>query len=280
MMANDTSTQHSILSRENIMSTDSKTETTQAPASSDNKTVFGPLGKYAAVAVIMVSIIVTTAIMLDKQLQSVDDKIAVIEDEVANIHTAEANFSAETNAAPVTTTETPDVVATEESTSEVVAVVEVVEAPQAADVYVATAPATNKPATAESSVTAASEPVQAAAVEKPEVIEEKHTVATENVAKVRQQQLATENQQRIKTYKQEQKKHMSEMFARIKILEAQQLDRYKANQDGQVVRLREQIGQQQQMIETLILRNKELFDMRAASMQRNQDNREQTINRI
>jgi len=208
--------------------------------------------------------------------------IAVIEDEVANIHTAEANFSAETNAAPVTTTETPDVVATKESTSEVVAVVEVVETPQAADVYVATAPATNKPATAESSVTttAASELAQAAAVEKPEVIEEKHTAATENVAKVRQQQLATENQQRIKTYKQEQKKHMSEMFARIKILEAQQLDRYKANQDGQVVRLREQIGQQQQMIETLILRNKELFDMRAASMQRNQDNREQTINRI
>jgi len=73
---------------------------------------------------------------------------------------------------------------------------------------------------------------------------------------------------------------MTEMFARINTLESQRLDRYKANQDGQIVRLRKQISQQQHMIETLVLRNKDLFDMRAANMQRHQENRKQVLNRI
>ncbi len=39
------------------------TETKPTNNATDNKAVFGPLGKYAVIAVIMVSIIVTTAIM-------------------------------------------------------------------------------------------------------------------------------------------------------------------------------------------------------------------------
>ena len=70
------------------------------------------------------------------------------------------------------------------------------------------------------------------------------------------------------------------MFARIKALESKQLDTYKANQDSQVVRLREQISQQQQMIEALIVRNKDQFELRSTSVQRNQANREQMLNRI
>ena len=65
--------------------------TTKAPAVNDNKAVFAPLGKYAVVAVFMVSIIVTTAIMLDKQLNTVDEKIAAIETEVTEMHTIDAN---------------------------------------------------------------------------------------------------------------------------------------------------------------------------------------------
>ena len=70
------------------------------------------------------------------------------------------------------------------------------------------------------------------------------------------------------------------MFERIKALEAQQLDRYKANQDDQIGRLREQIAKQQAMIESLVLRNENLFELRSANIQRNQDNREQLLNRI
>ncbi len=73
---------------------------------------------------------------------------------------------------------------------------------------------------------------------------------------------------------------MTEMFTRIESLESEQLDQYKARQEKQIERLRGQITQQQQMIETLILRNKNGFDLRAASMQRRQAKREQMLNRI
>ena len=89
-----------------------------------------------------------------------------------------------------------------------------------------------------------------------------------------------ERQARIESYKLEQKQHMAEMFSRIKTLEAQQLDKYKASQDKQIERLRQQIARQEQLIEELILRNKDRFDMRAASMQRSQSNRAEMLNRI
>ncbi len=101
----------------------------------------------------------------------------------------------------------------------------------------------------------------------------------------RQSQSVADNQykqwpSRIEAYKLEQKQHMTERLTRIKSLESEQLDQYKVRQEKQIERLREQITQQQQMIETLILRNQERFDMRAASMQRHQARRAQMLNRI
>jgi len=60
------------------------TEQTKTPAS--NRAVFGPLGKYAIVAVFIVSIIVTTAIMLEKQLGTTEERLAAIQTE---LHIAE-----------------------------------------------------------------------------------------------------------------------------------------------------------------------------------------------
>ncbi len=105
-------------------------------------------------------------------------------------------------------------------------------------------------------------------------------VAIKNSTQMHQAERLQKNQARIKAYKLEQKQHLAEIFTRIKALESKQLERYKANQDGRIVRLRKQISEQHQMIETLVLRNKELFELRAANIQRNQDNREQTLNRI
>ena len=66
------------------MTNESKTEetksaeTTTETKTNNNKAIFGPLGKYAVVAVIIVGIIVTTAVMLDKQM-AVEEEIAAIE---------------------------------------------------------------------------------------------------------------------------------------------------------------------------------------------------------
>ena len=262
------------------MTTETKTET---PATSDNKAVFGPLGKYAAVAVIMVGIIVTTALMLDRQLQSVDEQIAAIEKEVASIHAAEASIpeqtaTVETAAADVEVTEIEVI---EEATSETVAVVEAaVETPAAATETATAAAVAETPAVQETAAPVAVVATTEATIATAPAAPFEMATAKNNAAQAHQEQLAKENQARIDAYKQEQKQHMSEMFARIKTLESQQLDRYKANQDSQIVRLRKQISQQQQMIEALVLRNRELFELRAANMQRSQNNREQALNRI
>lgn len=263
------------------MTTENTTEKTETPEISSNKAVFGPLGKYAAVAVIMVSLIVTTAIMLDRQLQSVDEQIATIEEEVASIHAAE--------------TSTHEVI-TAVTTTAAAADTEISEAQVADDVTDKTVAATETYVEIPAAKTAVTETVATSVAEAPvtqEVIATTETTATttpaaqfemaaieNNAAQAHQAQRVKANQARINAYKQEQKKHMSEMFARINTLESQQLDRYKANQDSRIVRLREQIAQQQQMIEALVLRSKKLFELRAASMQRSQDNREQALNRI
>jgi len=73
---------------------------------------------------------------------------------------------------------------------------------------------------------------------------------------------------------------MSDLFARIKTLEAQQLDQYKSNQGKQVDRLRKRVTQQQYLIEELIARNKKWFELRTANVQRSQARREDILNRI
>jgi len=258
------------------MTTETKSETTTTPAGNDNRAVFGPLGKYAMVAVIMVSVIVTTAIMLDRQLKSVDEQIAAIEEEVADMHTAAIEVSPpEENIA--------ETAVKEEATVETVATVATPAVAEPA------APAVTEETAAEvvEAATAEAQPVPQIAAA-PETTE--NTVSatatqfemanTENAAQARHEQLAKENQARIEAYKLEQKKHMTDMFARIKTLESQQLGRYKTSQNSQIARLRKQITQQQEMIEALVIRNKDLFDMRAAAMQHNQDKREQVLNRI
>ena len=103
------------------MATTKKSEPATTPTVNDNKTVFAPLGKYAVVAVVMVSIIVTTAIMLDKQLNTVEEKIAAIKTEVVETHTIDSTTTdTATSNAPVeivaSTSETSTTIETKEIT--------------------------------------------------------------------------------------------------------------------------------------------------------------------
>ncbi len=100
--------------------------TTDSTPKTDNKSTFAPLGKYAAIAVIMVSVIVTTAIMLDKQLNSVEQELAAIESEVASLNNTETTALVESN--PETKTE-QDAVAAVETVGGTARVVNVLSAP-------------------------------------------------------------------------------------------------------------------------------------------------------
>ena len=273
------------------MTTEKISEDTTPTTTNDNKAVFAPLGKYAAVAVIMVGIIITTAIMLDKQLKTVEEQLAELESEAAAAYatesdtttdaivanketsaTAETNTTAKAETKAEATSETVAVAAAPIATPVAIPVKTAIEAPTA-EVLVAQETATTADVTEISNNT-----VQTRSAAELELATAETSAQTSS--KTRQAQLAKENQARIDAFKAEQKKNMSEMFARIKTLEAQQLNRYKANQDDQITRLRKQITEQQQQIESLVLRNKDLFDLRAANVQRVQANREQVLNRI
>ena len=262
-----------------------KTENT----TNDNKTVFGPLGKYAVVAVIMVSIIVTTAIMLNKQLGTVEEQLAVMASEVAENNAAISRNMATTEISDATVSsstiseaqETAEVAEAEVAPVEVQATeIQAVEIQatevQAAEILVATEN-TSKEAVSEAIVSTEQTSSTDVAVIEP--------AKSKNSAEIYQAQRATtkrdqERQARIESYKLEQKQHMTEMFARVKLLESKQLDQYKIQQDKHIERLRQRITEQEQLIEALILRNKERVDFRAANMQRSQSNREKVLNRI
>ena len=51
-----------------------------------------PLGKYAAVAVLLVVVLVTTAIMVDKRLNSVESQIAELESEAVQLNGTSPGF--------------------------------------------------------------------------------------------------------------------------------------------------------------------------------------------
>ena len=245
------------------------TETKPANTSNtNNQSVFAPLGKYAVVAVIMVSIIVTTAIMLDKQLNVIDKQILVIDNDVKNINKTDVVI---TDAADQTLNDvnTPivenEIKIDTEETEKTVA-----EAKITTDQKKLTDTKANH--NTKQDITT--------------VIETTAMVTTEsnnNSLENNKAKSTISNKQQSKdrfTFKLEQKQRMTDMFARIQALEAQQLNQYKINQGKQIARLRNQVTNQQELIETLILRNKDLFELRAANVQRNQTNREKILSRI
>jgi hypothetical protein len=281
------------------------TSTTTRNKVNDNKAVFGPLGKYAVVAVIMVGLIVTTAIVLDKELGTAEEKLAAVENEVAATNAVDSEttekvehseaaasitVAAETSEAQDTTelaeieTGAAHVQASSGETGEVQ--VHETKAPIAVETNETIATVKETVADSSSYTEQASNAVPAISTQTTAKIESARTdTKAKNSFQERQSQSVADNQykqwpSRIEAYKLEQKQHMTERLTRIKSLESEQLDQYKVRQEKQIERLREQITQQQQMIETLILRNQERFDMRAASMQRHQARREQILNRI
>jgi len=231
--------------------------TTDSTPKTDNKSTFAPLGKYAAIAVIMVSIIVTTAIMLDKQLNSVERELAAIESEVASLHNTET--AAVVDSDPETKTEQVAMAAVE---PEVNATQEL--------------PAN----TQDINPTAAVEKTAANTQDTTTTVAVENTPSNDTQVSAVQNENEQKTNDRIVAYKLEQKSRMADMYARIKALESKQLEQYKSNQNKQVEQRRTRVSQQEHLIEELIARNNEWFELRTANVQRNQARREAILNRI
>ncbi len=288
------------------MNTETKSENTSTTIDNktNNKALFGPLGKYAIAGVFMFSIMITTVILLNKQLGTAAEHVAAIEKEFVESKANELTASIDTTSAIESennqTQDTIEAAEVEVTPVEVEATaVKTAEVPAAdankvpvaleATDTVTTAEKTASdtgPNTEQASTAAQQAPSTAHVATQVAIIEPaKADTVVKNTVQTPLPQLATGNQEqqwqtRIQAHKLEQKQRMTEMFSRIRSLESEHLDQYKIHQDEHVGHLREQIARQQELIEELILRNKESYEMREASMQRHQTNREQILNRI
>ena len=64
---------------------------------SDHKLILAPLAKYGVVAVVIVGIIITTAIMMDREFNEIDAQVAAIESEIAQQNQLEQQSEHENN---------------------------------------------------------------------------------------------------------------------------------------------------------------------------------------
>lgn len=279
--------------------------------------VFRPLGNYAMIAVALVAIIVTTAIMLDDKQASVEDQLAEIEREVQSMnaelaladHNAEVNTSSEQNKLEVSsnadTSEvvkstasqneqavSPKITLAETATAEsietgITTQITSTEAP-VAEVVTGVESATSSnltPSNLTNGTTAiamhharkASSFDKALQVRQ-DAQQRAETLKTE--AKARTDKQIAESEERVVTVKAENKQRISDNFTRISDLESQRLDAYRTEQDEKIARLRAQVDAQQKAIEALISNHNAQYELRAASIEQKRSHRQEVLNRI
>lgn len=226
---------------------------------SDRRLILGPLIIYGLVAFVVAGIIVTTAIVIDKEYNQIDNQVADLKLELEQ---QQAEQLTEPNAIQTSeSTEEPRI----EETSRVNNANEAVEITTLeADTTIATAKATTP---AETTPLQLSPPVQvtppaAAPITSAVTIPEQITGEDAFDPRKRMQTRIAEH---------------NELMARQ---DQEHLKTFKASQAKQIEWLREQLVKQQKRIDDIEKRNLETYEMREAAIKRMQDAREQSLNRI
>jgi hypothetical protein len=234
-----TTTKKETVENKTAVSEEAQQEEVQQETTSDYKILYAPLAKYGVIAILMVSIIVTTAIMMDREFNDIDSQVTALETEIALQNQAEqlseqaSTESVATSEEPVT--ETPDAFARAINTKPVATAPEIIQP-------VATAPVKTTPVESESV------PVTTVTQAPQEIFDPKTRIAERNEFMAQQDQ--------------------------------KQLDVFKANQEKQIEMLRAQLVKQQERIDAMEKRNLETYEMRKAAIQRMQEARQQSMNRI
>ena len=235
---------------------------------SDARVILGPLVKYAAMGLVLVSVIITTAMMLDNQFNDIDHEVAALEAELA-----EANSNAIT-----------DEVAAVEAQVETAPVVESVTEQQ-------------RPAIAEAaeSLTEQQEPAIAKAAEVTEVeqpvasIVENTVTETPAVAEAAKLPVITEantdetsvadttvaNDDFFASSDDFFDKSIEEIIEErnvyLKEMDRIYLEKFKASQAKHLLLMRERLARQEKRIEEKEKRNQEIYDIRAANVKEMQE---------
>ncbi len=246
-----------------------ETNAAQDKQPSDARVILGPLAKYAAVGLVLVGIIVTTAIMLDKQLNDIDREMAALEAELA-----EANEKARQDAVNADQGKTTTEVASVKSSETKDEAVEVARKDE-----IVAAPAQTKEI---------AKPAQVAKTEVPAVAETRTEAAPVAVEKMVSQ--ADPFEQSMEEIIAERNAYIEELIAQreasIEAMIAERnaymkekdrvyLEDFKASQSEQLENMRKQLARQEQRIIEMEQRQKEIYELRAASIKEMQQRREE-----
>ncbi len=300
------------------MTNEPDNENTTLPPS-DNEHVFNPLAKYAIFAVITVSIIVTTAVMLDKQLNTASNNLAAIQAEIdttqpqiLNLAKAKELKTSENAADPQATTVNTAAI-TSTTTKHPEKTVNAASATQVSGKKPLNTASTPLPATPSiqtnntekltvSSKKTTPAPTRASSIQtlkkadkvaaretnreiapatnepRPRFYHARQNNIAQNIA--RHERFMTENLAYNKAMRTRQKRNMAEMFHRMNTIDAERLQQLELDQRRQIAALREQLGQQQHIINATINRDKQILQMRRMAVQRAQQQRQYILNQI
>ena len=231
---------------------------------SDARIILGPLVKYAAMGFVIVSIIITTAVMLDRQFNDIDREVAELEAQLAQ--------------ARKNTVDEFDTGTTTDLHVEATPVVEAAAAPSVETVAVQQEPVISDPAVVnEAEIPAAS------------VVDNNVDVAPQ-VAQPAAQPLETETNVAEDLVTEDAvvdaainsndffDKSMDDVIAKrntyLRERDRVYLEEFKANQEKQLQFMRERLVRQEKRIEQMEKRNQEIYDYRAANVKEMQQKRE------
>jgi len=237
---------------------------------SDARIILGPLVKYAAMGLVLVGIIITTAVMLDRQFNDIDHQVAELQAQLAqaNMDTAvEANAD---NAAgsQAKTTSTVEAKAVQQEPA-ISAVAEATEAEKPAATPVV-----------ENSIDATPAVTQLAAqAVKTEVNATESTVVEEAVAEdtVIEAAVAAKANRHSDIFDESFDELIAERNHYLEERDRVYLEEFKASQERQLQFMRERLARQEQRIQEMEQRNQEIYDYRAADVKERQQMRENTL---
>lgn len=250
--------------------TDSGQEARKEP--SDARVILGPLVKYAAMGLVLVGIIVTTAVMLDRQFNTIDQEVAALQAELEKAGNPGKQAAADT----------PDS-AIDDGLADTVADVQ----PQVP--VVAQTPVAPQPAKIPA-VTAADSQAEPAVTEAADSKQPKAAVITAVAPVVRP---AVESNRRPAEPDPDQaadtavtlpaddvfvdrsvEEFIADRNAYLQEQDRQYLERLRASRDRQLQLMRERMARYEQRIQEMEQRYQDIYDVRAADLEAIQERRE------
>ena len=251
---------------------DQVTENYQEPKQpSDARIILGPLVKYAAIGLVLVGIIVTTAVMLDRQFNNIDQEVAALQAQLANANEqAEAVSKKKTDAAPIT--DTVDAPVSEVSVAQTA--VAVSDATAAQIPAVAEAPEVIQADKLAADNTGSTSPV---AVTQPAAQVVAPVLVTETVADTGIPAEATVGVRTIHEndfFGPSMDEIIAERNTYLKERDRIYLEEFRQSQQKRLQTMRDRLVRQEQRIEERKQRYQEIYDIRAANMKERQEIRE------